>query len=644
MCGEHGEAALESYLDRRLIAIVPHGRHTRRVALTTVRGSTAQSERPAALPAVGSVFARRYRIDTCLGKGGMGAVYGVTDQQTGQGLALKVLAEKKGEKDEQVTRFFREAKASMKLASEHLVRVFEVGTADELPYMLMEHLRGEDLSEVTKNGGSAEPAIVAGWTVEVCEALAHAHAVGIIHRDIKPSNLFLCEATGAEPARIKVLDFGISKMTSREEIEKTATLTGGSSLIGSPQYISPEQLRDPRSVDARADIWSLGVVMYRMLSGRLPFDGDTLGTTFVAILEREPSPIGAGVPVLLEGIVRRCLSKKREDRYASVAELARDLVPVAGPYYESYVERIAMVLAPSSGSATVGRMRSAPSVPARPQVGPKPGDPSTLTLDGDDAELSAIRARSTPSSSPLPAAASAPPAPGAPYASFAPAPFASGAPSPYASFAHQFTPTPGSVSLPVIPGPAPLPSTMGPVSFGDPMAARRSSRAPLVASMAALALLVVGAIAAKTMASGGRDQATSAVPQPSAVMALPAAPTAPAPVELITLTLAADGPIDSVRAAGLQRVDLAGARATLVVSAWSGPLAIEVALANGQRARVIAEADGTRDLRLTPSKPVATAVPSVARGARATPKPSAKPVATSSKPGELHDSPYANPN
>jgi hypothetical protein len=110
------------------------------------------------------------------------------------------------------------------------------------------------------------------------------------------------------------------------------------------------------------------------------------------------------------------------------------------------------------------------------------------------------------------------------------------------------------------------------------------------------------------------------------------------------LTLAADGPIDSVRAAGLQRVDLAGARATLVVSAWSGPLAIEVALANGQRARVIAEADGTRDLRLTPSKPVATAVPSVARGARATPKPSAKPVATSSKPGELHDSPYANPN
>jgi serine/threonine-protein kinase len=459
---------------------------------------------------VGSVFARRYRIDTCLGKGGMGAVYGVTDQQTGQGLALKVLAEKKGEKDEQVTRFFREAKASMKLASEHLVRVFEVGTADELPYMLMEHLRGEDLSEVTKNGGSAEPAIVAGWTVEVCEALAHAHAVGIIHRDIKPSNLFLCEATGAEPARIKVLDFGISKMTSREEIEKTATLTGGSSLIGSPQYISPEQLRDPRSVDARADIWSLGVVMYRMLSGRLPFDGDTLGTTFVAILEREPSPIGAGVPVLLEGIVRRCLSKKREDRYASVAELARDLVPVAGPYYESYVERIAMVLAPSSGSATVGRMRSAPSVPARPQVGPKPGDPSTLTLDGDDAELSAIRARSTPSSSPLPAAASAPPAPGAPYASFAPAPFASGAPSPYASFAHQFTPTPGSVSLPVIPGPAPLPSTMGPVSFGDPMAARRSSRAPLVASMAALALLVVGAIAAKTMASGGRDQATSA--------------------------------------------------------------------------------------------------------------------------------------
>jgi hypothetical protein len=162
--------------------------------------------------------------------------------------------------------------------------------------------------------------------------------------------------------------------------------------------------------------------------------------------------------------------------------------------------------------------------------------------------------------------------------------------------------------------------------------------------VAVLALVIVGAVVVKAVASDGRAQAVSATAVPvQSGPVLPASTQVAAPANLNTLTLVADGPIESVRAAGVQRVDLAGARATLVVSAWSGPLAIEVALANGQRARVIAEADGARELRLTPAKTVATASPQGTKGIRAPqPKASAKPASTDGTKPELHPSPYPN--
>jgi eukaryotic-like serine/threonine-protein kinase len=341
------------------------------------------------LPEVGELFAGQYRITGLLGSGGMGSVFAVTDESTSVECALKVLSGPNAQRDINVQRFFREARSSMRIKSAHVVRVFDVGSYNgEIPFMVMERLRGMDMSKYAQKNPNIPVSLIARWGCQACHALAHAHALGIVHRDIKLSNLFLDQSAG-EPGDVRLLDFGISKVASREEWEQTGTLTQDSALVGSPQFISPEQLRDPRGVDARADVWSLGIVLYKLLTGTIPFDGESLGALFVAILERDIPPILAVGPHTreLEAVIRQCLRKNRDDRYKNVAEVAHDLaliepkmanlsrgvaqalnVPQGAPTIAFYSQ--ATPPPPSMSSISVSSMRNLPTLTHVPTVTP----------------------------------------------------------------------------------------------------------------------------------------------------------------------------------------------------------------------------------------------------------------------------------
>jgi eukaryotic-like serine/threonine-protein kinase len=334
-------------------------------------------------PEIGTRIADRYIVESVLGAGGMGIVLGVRDVESGEPRALKrlrladdegqptTLADSPTEAEQQSKRLLREARAMMQLESPHIVRVTDCGLDADGPYLVMERLEGADLADLSPLDHQMPAQDVAAIAIQVCEALAHAHAVGIIHRDIKPSNLFRCGGSNGD--LIKVLDFGISKLTTRAEWERTGSLTRSDALMGSPQFVSPEQLRDPRSVDVRTDIWSLGVVMYRLLAGQYPFGGSTLGELFVAVLEREPRPLD--VPDEIAEIVSRCLRKDRNERYADVGELATALAPhVPKPWGE-----LATSIRKRVGTkATVAPAKSLAPPPQKPSE--KPSEPRTVRL------------------------------------------------------------------------------------------------------------------------------------------------------------------------------------------------------------------------------------------------------------------------
>ncbi len=280
----------------------------------------------------------------------MGVVLAATHEQLDQRVALKFLLPAVAARPVLVQRFLREARAAVKIHSEHVARVLDVGSLpDGMPYMVMEFLEGEDLSEMLGTSGTPPVPEAVGFVLQACEALAEAHALGIVHRDIKPANLFLARRPSGKPI-VKVLDFGISKVpvTDRDDAIRTT------SIIGSPTYMSPEQLTSSASVDARSDIWSIGVSIYELLTAKLPFLADTMPEMIAAVLQRTPEPIGAlrpGVPEGLQAVVDTCLQKDRAWRYANVAELARALAPFGPPRAEVSVERIEHVLGVSGASA-----------------------------------------------------------------------------------------------------------------------------------------------------------------------------------------------------------------------------------------------------------------------------------------------------
>lgn len=273
------------------------------------------------------MIAGKYQIAKVLGEGGMGVVYEATHLRLRQRVAVKMLLPDMLSHEVIVTRFEREARAAGQLRSRHVARVMDVDvTADGLPYMVMEYLEGHDLEAELQRRTSFPWEEAVDYVLQACAAMSEAHQVGIVHRDLKPSNLFL--ANDGEARVVKVLDFGISKVAFEGDVEITAT----DALLGSPRYMAPEQIEGARDVDRRADIWSLGMVLFHALAGRHPFEGAASTDVALAILSR-PIPrlhdARPDLPRALCDVVMTALAKDPAARFATAAELARALEPFA---------------------------------------------------------------------------------------------------------------------------------------------------------------------------------------------------------------------------------------------------------------------------------------------------------------------------
>jgi serine/threonine protein kinase len=274
----------------------------------------------------GDVLAGKYRVDRILGAGGMGVVVAATHLQLEQRVALKFLVS--NSIDEQAgARFLREARAVVRLRSEHVVRVLDTGTLDNgLPYIVMELLEGRDLAQELSARGPVSVVEAVDWVLQACEGIAEAHSVGIVHRDLKPANLFLTHHADRS-VLIKVLDFGIAKVLELQRAPDYS-LTKTATLMGSPHYMSPEQIRNAKSVDQRADIWALGIVLYELLCGKAPFSATTAPALLAQIVADPPRPLRPqrpDVPRGLEAAISRCLEKEPARRFPGVSEFAREL-------------------------------------------------------------------------------------------------------------------------------------------------------------------------------------------------------------------------------------------------------------------------------------------------------------------------------
>ena len=294
------------------------------------------------LPRPGEVLAGKYRVESIVGAGGMGVVMAAADMSLGRAVAIKFLSPEKASKDGAIARFMREARAAASLESEHVVKVYEVAThASGVPYIVMELLRGQDLSQVVASRGPLPMYEAADYLLQACEALSAAHARGIVHRDLKPQNLFLTQRADGSPC-VKVLDFGISKAADSAEVNLTST----DMVMGTPLYMSPEQVRSLKSVDHRTDIWSLGAILQELLTQRPAFDGVSASALCAAIAMDPPRSLRAQRPDLppeLEAVVLRCLHKDPAGRFGDVASLGASLAPFASDRGRQSAMRLSMM-------------------------------------------------------------------------------------------------------------------------------------------------------------------------------------------------------------------------------------------------------------------------------------------------------------
>ncbi|CAN5775422.1 hypothetical protein BH09MYX1_BH09MYX1_39790 [soil metagenome] len=270
------------------------------------------------LPDVGEVLAGKYRVVRKIGEGGMGVVFEAEHIRIRQRVAIKMLLPAVLDMADVTSRFEREARAAGSLKSENTARVLDVDISERgVPYMVMEFLDGEDLSQVIDRRGPLPLDLAVDYLLQACSAMAEAHALGIVHRDLKPSNLFLC---GGERGVVKILAFGISKVENDKDQSVTATQT----VVGTPLYMSPEQIRSAKYVDSRTDIWSLGIILYELIAGKTPFEGSTMAAG-AAICIDDPPPLATfreGVPQDLEETLLVCLRKDPSKRYPNVQSLA----------------------------------------------------------------------------------------------------------------------------------------------------------------------------------------------------------------------------------------------------------------------------------------------------------------------------------
>lgn len=316
-------------------------------------------------PEPGTCLAGKYVIDGVIGTGGMSVVVAAFHKGLRQKVAIKLLSTSNSLPPDGVGRFLREARAAAALRSEHTARVVDVDVDESgRHFIVMEHLEGEDLGQLLKRNGTLPIATAVGYVLHACEAMAEAHALGIIHRDLKPQNLFLTRHLDGTPL-IKVLDFGISKVAASDlQTGKSSFASTHRTLLGTPHYMSPEQIRTPGEIDGRSDIWSLGVILFELLTHAEPFPGETIPDVLASVLQcapLSPSALRGDVPAALASIVLACLEKEASQRIAHVGILAESLRPWAPAWALDAATRAArisssaQVLLPgSSASADAG--------------------------------------------------------------------------------------------------------------------------------------------------------------------------------------------------------------------------------------------------------------------------------------------------
>lgn len=338
----------------------------------------------ASMLAPGTTLLGKYRVERELGKGGMGVVVKAWHLHLGQPVAIKFLRASKLREKDVVKRFLREAQAAVRLQSEHVCTVFDVGTMDNgSPYMVMQFMDGLELGELARREQLSTATIV-DLMLQACSALAEAHSLGIIHRDIKPANLFVTRRPDGTRL-LKVLDFGISKAPVTTDTQLTNTQT----VLGTPSYMPPEQMRSSKNVDARSDIWALGVVLFELLAGHRPFQGHAFSELCLQVGMDPTPPLDVPVAKELKDAIYRCLEKEPGGRFQNVAQLAAALAPhasgqrAATGIVESASRTLGLnTLADTLVTSDLVRPPVLDTGGANPVAGPAPASLSTLGGEG----------------------------------------------------------------------------------------------------------------------------------------------------------------------------------------------------------------------------------------------------------------------
>jgi serine/threonine-protein kinase len=327
--------------------------------------------------------AGKYRLTRLLGRGGMGTVWEGVHESLGTRVAVKLIELEHVQSPDSLRRFENEAHAAARLQSKHIVEVYDHGVmADGRAFIVMQYLQGESLERRLERLGRMAPVETARIVLQICRGLTKAHAIGIVHRDLKPENIFLVwdEEDGADI--VKVVDFGIAKFTERTPVSDAAgTYTG--SLLGTPFYMSPEQARGLRTVDHRSDIWSVGVITYRCMLGKLPFEGESVGDVLVKLCTGPipvPSEVTPDLPAGFDAFISRALSRDLAVRFSSAAELAEGLAQVCGlPLRPAYATGDIPIRNSDAGNPSSGSPNPVitPSYPNQP-FPPDPTLPSRI--------------------------------------------------------------------------------------------------------------------------------------------------------------------------------------------------------------------------------------------------------------------------
>jgi serine/threonine protein kinase len=458
---------------------------------------------------IGTVIAGKYRLESPLAHGGMGSVWAARHLLLDKVVAIKFIGAEVAGLDDVRTRFAREAMAAASLQSPHVVQIHDYGIDDDVPYLVMELLEGEDLGERLARRGKLPPAEVASLVTQVARALRRAAAAGIVHRDLKPSNIFIVRGDDDDEI-VKVLDFGVAKAPRLGLDESTRT----GAMIGSPRYMSPEQARGSRLVDHRSDLWSLAVIAYRALTGQLPFVGDDIADLIVKICAESaipPSQVEPSLDAEVDAFFARALARPADERFQTARELAVGFALAVG-------ESPPM----SMSSSQLPAVRLPPSRQSAPGPAAPPDTAARWSVPGPAAPPNAAARLSAPGPAVTPDAAARCVAPVEPTCRSSEAPPMS---LRSAALAESLTAAEPALHRRAVPAPeGTLTSSVGSVDLPAREVARLAQRGRRLRAVAAGVLLVATVLVVRLVWSPSRHDAGPAPLAPSAANPSPAVP------------------------------------------------------------------------------------------------------------------------